>query len=65
MTVNAEIGRAGKHKAKGRQHHMGNALFGVAHIEKPKTMMAGRLARRIDEDAAAKAKLIGLINEIG
>src|SRR6187431_677098 len=55
MTVNAEIGRAGKHKAERRQHHMGNALFGVAHIEKPKTMTAGRLARRINEDAAAKA----------
>ena len=48
MTVDAEIGRAGKHKAEGRQRHMGNALLGVAHIEKPKTMTSGRLARRID-----------------
>ena len=55
MTINAEISGAGKHKAECRQHHMGNALFGVAHIEKPKTMTAGRLARRINEDAAAKA----------
>src|SRR6188472_2864216 len=36
---------------------MGNALFGVAHIEKPKTMTAGRLARRINEDAAAKGRM--------
>ena len=34
---------------------MGNALFGVVHIEKPKTMTAGRFARRINEDTAAKA----------
>src|SRR5471032_2213168 len=57
MTVDAQIGRAGKHKAECRQHHMGNALFGVAHIEKSKTMTAGRLARRINEDAAAKARM--------
>ena len=55
VTVNAEIGRAGQYKAECWQHHMGNALFGIADIEKPKTMMTGRLARCINENAAPKA----------